>query len=250
MLHYGYFEDIHVEPASISIQQLEEAQVRYAQNIIEYIEDKERPILDVGCGMGGLAEMIYSINKKVECLTPNRNQIDFITEHAPHLKTHHFKFEDFSTDQRYGTIINSESLQYIPLESAFQQMESLLLPGGRWIIVDYFRHDESGINTSAHLLEQFYSQVRQYKWEIIEEKDITAHVLPTIAYAHMYVERFLMPIKHFAYEKLRFKKAWLYYMTKGIRGSIEKKISKEVASIDPNQFLKEKKYMFFVLEKA
>jgi hypothetical protein len=59
-----------------------------------------------------------------------------------------------------------------------------------------------------------------------------------------------MPLKHFGYEKLRFKKPWLYYMTNRLRESVDKKINKEAASIDPSRFINEKRYMFFVLEKT
>jgi hypothetical protein len=65
----------------------------------------------------------------------------------------------------------------------------------------------------------------------------------------MYVERFLLPFRHFAYEKLRFKKPWLYYLTGKLRDSIDKKVEKEVASIDPVRFADEKKYILFVLER-
>ena len=39
-------------------------------------------------------------------------------------------------------------------------------------------------------------------------------------------------------------------MTNKLRVSIENKINKEKAAIDPEKFIKEKKYMFFVLEKT
>jgi len=54
---------------------------------------------------------------------------------------------------------------------------------------------------------------------------------------------------HFASEKLRYKKAWLYYIIKDFKQYADQKISKELASIDPVKFKNEKKYMFFVLRK-
>ena len=47
MLHYGYFEDIHIQPETISFERFEEAQIAYAENIIEQIQDKDHPILDL-----------------------------------------------------------------------------------------------------------------------------------------------------------------------------------------------------------
>jgi cyclopropane fatty-acyl-phospholipid synthase-like methyltransferase len=51
MLHYGYFEDVSVQPETISLKQVEDAQVKYANNIIDQIIAKDAPVLDVGCGM-------------------------------------------------------------------------------------------------------------------------------------------------------------------------------------------------------
>jgi hypothetical protein len=123
------------------------------------------------------------------------------------------------------------------------------MPGGRWIIVDYFRTNETGINKSGHLLSAFYQKCQTNNWRIVFEQDITKNVVPTIAFVNMYADRFLQPLKHFAFEKLRFKKAWLFYLVRGMREKIDAKIQKERASIDPVMFLNEKKYVLFVLER-
>ncbi len=67
---------------------------------------------------------------------------------------------------------------------------------------------------------------------------------------NMYATRFLFPLKHFAFEKLRFKRPKLFFMTQRLRDSVDQKIEKEMASIDFLKFQKEKKYMLFVLEKT
>lgn len=247
MLHYGYFEDTGIKPETISLQQLEDAQVLYSENIIQQIKDTESPILDVGCGMGGLAKMMSDKDLKVEVLTPNKNQIAHIQHKYPHLKHYKTKFEKLETENTYGTIIHSESLQYINLDDAFQKVEQLLYPTGRWIITDYFRLHSDGINTSGHLLADFKVKLAEYGWKIVYEQDITPNVLPTLGFINMYVDRFLYPLKHFAYEKLRYKNAWLFSMTSDFQESIDKKIDKEMASIDVQKFVNEKKYMLFTL---
>ena len=249
MLHYGYFEDPDILPEDISLKMLEDAQENYANNIIKQVKDVENTVLDVGCGMGGLAQMMHDKNLKVEVLTPNKNQIEYINQNQPYLTSHNCRFEDYQGNDKVGTVINSESLQYIPLLEAFAILDKILLPGGRWVIVDYFRIKDNGINKSSHLLADFIAQVDKNDWKVVYEQDITANTLPTLKFANMYLERFLLPIKHFFYEKLRFKRAWLYYLTERLRGSIEKKFAKEQASIDPTKFGLEKKYMLFVLEK-
>ena len=85
--------------------------------------------------------------------------------------------------------------------------------------------------------------------EITAEEDISRNALPTIRMGFMIAERFLLPAKHFAYEKLRFKRAWLYYLTRDVRTFIDEKAEKELATIDPERFMKERRYMFYVVTK-
>ena len=158
MLHYGYFDDVDTAPEFISIGILEQAQSRYAEIIAEQILDKNLPVLDVGCGMGGLSNFLLSRGINVEALTPDRNQIAY-------------------------------------------------------------------------------------------ERDITPNVLPTLKLIHMYVDRYLIPLSHYAEEKLIYKKAWLFYLTKNLRHHISIKSKKELLSVQPELFVAEKKYMLYVLQK-
>jgi len=249
MLHYGYFEDPDTKPETISFQQFEDAQIKYAENIIDRIKDHDHPILDVGCGMGGLSELLSRKGFEVESLTPNENQIEFIKANFKQLTTHHCKYEDLDTDKKYGTVINSESLQYIALDEAFKKTEKIILPKGRWIIVDYFSQEKKGDNQKPHHLDTFYQKAKDYGWTVSYQYDITPNILPTLHYIDMYVQRFLLPVKHFAYEKLRFKKPKLYYLTTKLRASIDKKVEKETKTVDPEVFIKERKYMLIVLDK-
>ncbi len=131
MLHWGYFENTRIDPGDISLNQFQAAQQRYAENLLEQIVNKKAPVLDVGCGMGGLAEMLMDHAIPVEVLTPNKNQISFISARHPELCSYRCKFEDFEAAKQYGTIINSESLQYVKLEDAFDKADRIVLPKAR-----------------------------------------------------------------------------------------------------------------------
>jgi cyclopropane fatty-acyl-phospholipid synthase-like methyltransferase len=249
MLHLGYFDDVNTAPEFISIGHLELAQDRYAEIIAEQIVAKDLPVLDVGCGMGGLSKFLLSRGINVEALTPDRNQIDYIErmEHGP--LCHHSRFEDFRTEKKYGTVINSESLQYLDLDKTFQKLNHIILPGGRWIITDVFRRHEESFNKSGHRIGDLLCRIRENGWEIVQERDITPHILPTLKLIYMYVDRYMVPLSNYAEEKFIYKKAWLFYLTKNIRKAISEKSKKEILAIDPALFVAEKKYMLYVLQK-
>jgi len=249
MLHYGYFENTEIEVDTISIAEIEKAQVRYAQNIIDQIINPQDLILDIGCGMAGLSNLISQKGFNVEALTPNKNQIRHIQSKYPTITCYQKRFQEFETDKKYGTIINSESLQYIPLEKAFEKAESIVKPDGTWIIADYFKFDNSGVNKSSHLLDDFVRKSKEHGWEITYQQDMTPHVLPTLKFVYNYAERFLLPLVHFTSGKIKRKKAWLYYLIRDLKQSVDHKIWKELAAVDPIKFRNEKKYMLFVLRK-
>jgi len=250
MLHYGYFDDTGIKPESISLGMVEDAQRRYAELLIENIEPENGAVLDVGCGMGGLAEMITSRGMEVEVLTPDRNQIEFIAKSQPGVKSHRCRYEEFVPERKYGTVINSESLQYIKLDDAFRKSGEVLAGGGRWIIADYFRLHGGGISKSAHMLDDFRSKAAENGWVIEVETDITPNILPTLDLVYMYFQRFLIPLKHYGYEKLRYKRPGLFYLSRKLRDSIDRKLEKESASLNPEMFRNEKRYMLFVLRKS
>jgi len=249
-LHYAYFDDIDIHAEDISFSMIEHAQNRYSEIIASKIVAKDDTILDIGCGMGALSKLLLSRNLKVEALTPDKNQRDYIAQKFPQLTVHHSKFENLKTEKEFGTIINAESFQYINLDNAFGMADRILLPRGRWIIFDYFRIKSGGRNKSGHLLEDFIRKAVQHKWDIIEEIDATLNVLPTLQYVNMYAERIAKPLLHYGTQKLKHRQAWLYYMTEDLRKNLDKKIEKEASGINPAIFLNEKRYMLFVLQKT
>ena len=74
MLHYGYFEDPDINPNSISLKDLENAQIKYVDLITEQIKSSKKLILDVGAGMGGLCKILNDRNYNVQALTQDRTR--------------------------------------------------------------------------------------------------------------------------------------------------------------------------------
>lgn len=250
MLHYGYFEDTETKPEDISINDFENAQVKYCECILNKITNKSEPILDVGCGMGGLAAFLTQHGCNVDVLTPNEKQIEYIRDKHSNLLSYNTKFEDLICDKKYGTVITAESLCYINLEKAFLKTETLLSSEGQWIICDFFsvKNDLPGKKPGVSW-DGFLLKVKEHNLELVSHQDITSNILPLVKLLDLYVKRLANPLVDYFENKLLVKQPWLYFITADFRVSAKKKMAKETASIDPGKFINKQRYMLVVLKK-
>ena len=95
MLHWGYFDNPQIAPEEISLNVFSRAQHRYAENIADLIDSKDQPVLDVGCGMGGMADMLLEKGFVIELLTPNNSQKQYLKGKYSDIPFHHCKYEEF-----------------------------------------------------------------------------------------------------------------------------------------------------------
>jgi len=249
MLHYGYFEDADIEPEKLSFHDVETAQVNYAEKLISHILDKSLPVLDIGCGIGGIANLLYQKGFTVDVLSPNISQLTYVEKNYPALQAYNVGFEEFHADKKYGTLLNAESFQYLDMKKAFVKAGEIIAPEGRWIIADYFSIQESGDRKHQKRFEEFELLAAENGWKIIYKEDITNHVLPTLKFVNMYVVRIVNPILFYLERKLLIKLAWLHHLTHEIRGKLIKKLTKEFSKLDTGKFVSEKKYLILVLTR-
>lgn len=249
MLHYGYFEDPQVKPEDLSFRNVEDAQVLYAEKLMSHIRDKSLPVLDIGCGIGGIANLMAKHGCTVEVLSPNINQLEYVKKTYPSLKSYNVRFEEFSSHHKYGTLLNAESFQYIDMDKAFEKAEDIMLPGGRWIICDYFSILPLMDIKKQKRLEDFEKKAAESGWTIIYREDITLNVMPTLRFVNMYVTRIVNPLLVYLEKKLQVKFGWLHHLTHEIRDKLLMKLSKEFSKLDTETFVSEKKYMILVLTR-
>jgi len=203
-LHYGYFDDPKIDPETISLRIFYDAQQRYAEKLIEHLPAEEGPVLDVGCGLGSLMYMLKKNGYQVSGLTPDRFQIEYIRKSFPDFHLIHSKFENIeynSYKDQFKTVINSESLQYIKLDKDIKVLETILQPGGQWIISDYFRIREAH-EKSGHQWENFIEFLNRNNFKITYQEDITNNIRPTLGFLHMWGSRFGLSLYEFLTGKI------------------------------------------------
>lgn len=266
-LHYGYFDDPGVAPERISFDDLHCAQLRYAEKLLELIDRPDRPVLDAGSGMGGMLGLLRSAGHDVTGLTPDRFQVEHIRSAYPGIPVLHCRFEDLACDRfrdkfrvHFGTIIHSESLQYMHPEGVFAVLGQIPGSNWQWIVADYFRRENregapagprnAPRNRSGWRLDDFRARLREHDFRIVHEEDITAHVLPTLAFARLLADRIGFPALDFAADKLRAKSPGLHYVVENVVERARDAAVQSAAVLDPARFATEKQYLMMSIRRA
>lgn len=266
-LHYGYFDDPGCAAEAISLNDMLAAQLRYAVVLAEQVHDRSAPVLDVGCGMGGLIGLFERRGFTPVALTPDAWQITHVRARYPGVETVHAKFEELPAEAhagRYGTVVTSESLQYLKLDEALPLMAAVLKRGGRWVACDYFRTgppDPSAArgrdgnaaraarDRSGHRWDEFRTRLAGAGWDITLQRDITPNVLPTLRYLHMWGSRFGLPLLEFGIGKLRRKHPGMHYVLQDALRETQGVLADNLRIVDPESFVATKRYMLLVMTR-
>jgi SAM-dependent methyltransferase len=251
-LNYGYYDDPSIPPDQISLHHIQQAQIRYGQLLVNEICDRQSAALDAGCGMGGLLNLLVAQGFNATALTPNRSQMQHIRARHPNLPFIEGKFDPATLQeygQRFGTVITSESFQYIKLVPGLKTLQHVLAPSGRWILCDYFRIAETK-RRSGHQWTDFNEALSTHGWKVVSQRDITANVLPTLRYLHMLGERVGMAAADFIVGKIRRKRPAVYHLLEGVIGDWRAYVAEQIETVSPEVFAREKKYMLMVMERA
>jgi len=249
-LHYGYFRDIPTSAEEISLADVKRAMDDYATLLVDRVKPGER-VLDVGCGMGGLLNRLDRIGAHPTGVTPNHAHAQHIRKLWPHIGLVESPFEQVdaqSFEPKFDAVINTESFQYIDLEQGMAKVQALLAPGGRWLIIDYYRLQPGAKNQSGHVLADFESALARHGLQITERVDVTENVVPSLAYGRLLATQFALPLARFGADKLFLRKRLLGYLFKD---SLAAKLdSVRLDTLDPDVFRREKRYLLFTIERA
>lgn len=250
-LNYGYHEDTSLSPEKMSLDAIQQAQTRYGERLVDLVGSATGPVLDAGCGMGGLVQLLLQRGFAPTALTPNRAQIHRMRTAFPTVPLIEGRLEQIPLDTYRGhfqTVITSESFQYMNLRSTPGVIDGILRPSGRWILCDYFRIGPT-LRSSGHAWSAFTSELDRQGWRIVSAQDITPNVLPTIAYVSMWGQRLAVPLAGFLSDRLERKHPAVHFLFQDLLADLHKYMHEHLEMSDPATFARSKKYMQLVIER-
>lgn len=250
-LNYGYSEDPSLPPEKLSLDAIQRAQARYGERLVDLAGGATGPVLDAGCGLGGLVRLLLQRGFAPTALTPNRVQIRHMRTAFPSVPLIEGRLEQIPLDTFRGyfqTVITAESFQYMDLRSAPGIIDKILRPSGRWILCDYFRIG-TALGKSGHAWSDFTNALDRQGWRIVSAQDITPNVLPTIAYVGMWGQRLAVPLANYVFAKLERKHPAVHFLFQDLLVDLHKYMLEHLELVDPAIFAREKKYMQLVIER-
>ncbi len=183
-LHYGYWENIPVPPEDLIMPRFREAQAAYATLIANHIPQGVKAILDVGCGIGGNATYLMARGYGVDGLAPDSFQQEkFLAKTQGKAKFYLTTFEEFQAERTYDLVLFSESTQYMASKDIALGAAKVLNPNGYVLLVDMLRTDanyKEGMFSNCHEVKEFQQTMEDAGFKLVETKDISEQILPTI----------------------------------------------------------------------
>lgn len=160
-------------------------------------------VLDAGCGVGGAAIWLEkNYRARVQGVTLVPSQVERAQRYAressvPHLAE--FSVQDYSRtnfpDASFDVVWSQESVCHLPVKSEFiAEAFRLLKPGGRLIVLEYFRTKRPLLDRDEALLhswlsgwaipdlatgDEFAQWTREAGFQDVRLEDIEAHVKPS-----------------------------------------------------------------------
>jgi cyclopropane fatty-acyl-phospholipid synthase-like methyltransferase len=256
-LHYGLWH----EDETPSFPTLRVAQERYVDKLISLLPPAPARILDIGGGTGALSERLAGLGYKVEMLTPSAEQVG-IARHrlGDSVRVHQSRFEDLAADGQFDVCLFSESFQYIGLKSAFEQIDKLLVPGGRVVVSDSFRTDawQRGVRAigGGHRYTDVLDAIAAAGYRIDSNEDVTASTAKSITLDQMFYRDGLAPLVALANRTLAARRPLLGRLARGIYGATVRRkdrdqIAKRLEATErtPEQYMRYNTYRFLVLSR-
>jgi MPBQ/MSBQ methyltransferase len=242
-LHAGYFDPIPASPDEISFASLKEATEAYARLLVTRVSPGQQ-VLDLGCGTGGLLAMLKAAGAEPMGLTPNPGHAEYIRKTQPGAQVIVGGFEAIDLEKyrhAFDVVICSESFHNVPLEAGVRNVKEVLKPGGKWVIIDYYRTRIPAYNRSGHPLQAFRDAVAKAGFRLTEEIDVTDNTTPGLGFMHAWASRVALPTVDYAAGKWLSKHPVVDYLLGEDFRSRRARV--RLDALDPVVFARDKRYL-------
>jgi len=251
-LHAGYFRKIPERPEAISLQDVKEAMQASADLVLERIAPGQT-VLDIGCGLGGLLYQMRDAGLHPTGVTPSPAHAEYIRRHNSDIPVILSAFEQLDLTpyrQAFDLVVSTESFHNVPLDSGLRNIREVLKPRGKWIVVDYYRVREHAYNRSGHLLTAFHQALERNGFRVVEEVDISANTLPTLAFAYCVATRVGLPLLEFGMARFFRRHPVIEYLLDDVIARARDRL--RLDALDPAVAARDKRYLLqqITLEQA
>jgi len=249
-LHYGFWP---IGQAA-DISNFATAQQNHSQFIIDNIPEGVNTILDVGAGAGKFAQNLIDQNYQVDCVIPSKFLAQALREKlGDQSKVYPVKYEVMETDREWDLILFSESFCYVNMQKAFDNSWKFLKKGGYLLICDFFNIPlvQKSPMTGGHNIHKYRNIVKDSKFEIVKDIDITRETAPTYTILSQFIDQVAEPVTEISGRYLNSNYPRLMkFLTWKYRHKLAKLKRKYLSgSLTAESFEKFKTYRLYLLKK-
>jgi MPBQ/MSBQ methyltransferase len=214
-LHYGLWDDPRAEP--LTLDSLRHAQARYTHALLDLVPQGVERVLDVGCGLGDVAQHLAARGYAVTAISPDRNHRRYLLG-IDDVTFVQARYQTFECSELYDLVLMSESQNYFQADTCFERTARHLKPAGHLLVSGMFRkRDGEPFPDHVNRIDAFIDHGRSSGFELIEDIDVTQRVLPTLELIHGALGSYVTPsvdlLRHFFAASAPMKAraiAWLF----------------------------------------
>lgn len=242
------------EGEALNVKNFVAAQERFADTLMEFVPDGVTSVLDIGCGVGGTALKLKARGLEVEGLSPSLHHEKLFKENTRgEIPFYLTTFEDFRSPRKFDLALMSESVQFIALEAGFKKCREVLGDPGYLLTADFYKKEDVAEmkRVPCYRLGEYLEAASRFGFEIVNEKDITAEVLPTVIWSWNLFEEYVKPIIEEIPQIIQARHPWGYRLLKLYVKwrSPQQLIGLGARAIRPDVFAQYATYRIFLFQK-
>ncbi|MCP4330209.1 MAG: class I SAM-dependent methyltransferase [Alphaproteobacteria bacterium] len=243
-LDYGHPGIWHGEP--LTFANLKRTQQRYADELIGWIDEGVRDVLEVGGGFGGLAAEMARRGLSVYGLTPDPYECESFTARTG-LPCYLAQFQDFEPERRFGFVVMNQSCHNMPSVEVFEAARKSA-PGGCLLIADYFLRDTANVPAKhrGFEIDAFLDVATASGFDLIRERDLTDAILPTRELRQQLVDAHVLPAIEFVRDAGLRERPLLTRALLWLVGSEVEKLQAKLRVPDPDHYATHRRFKFYL----